>query len=351
MGKRLVKQLGEDSHYRVHSLDLTIPPETARNHNVYAYIQTDITNKEHVTKALKGMDVVFHTASLIPVTVEITDDDMQRVNVDGTRNIIEACKENKVKRLIYTSSSCVGMSKDPNKVCEKFSEDQSLPDDPLNTYVQTKGVAETMVVKSNKEGGLHTCVLRLAGLLGGTDSKLMRSFMAVCVVQFSSAEARISWIGVKAAANAHIMADQKLSEELSNTDNQSGHSEGQIAGRIFNISIKETFKLCELYTFFAEENGRPLIVIPLWLVKSLVSVNVYTYQKTGIIPLYAYLTPACFEFLLNPFNVTTERARKELGWEESRPWKEVIRELIHEYRAESQRNKKTKSSRPEHKLK
>ena len=70
------------------------------------------------------MDMVFHMASII---IDITDDDMQRVNVDGTRNVIEACKEN---QLIYTSSSCVGMSKDPNKVCDDFSEDQSVP---LNT--------------------------------------------------------------------------------------------------------------------------------------------------------------------------------------------------------------------------
>ena len=301
--------------------------------------------------ALKDMDVVFHTASIIPVTVDITDDDMQRVNVDGTRNVIEACKENKVNRLIYTSSSCVGMSKDPNKVCDNFSEDQSLPDDPLNTYVRTKGVAETMVVKSNTEGGLNTCVLRLAGLIGGTDSKLMRSFMAVCVIQFSTSQAVISWVSVGAAANAHIVADKKLTEELSSATNSSGSGASQIAGRIFNISIKEKFKLCELYAFFAEENGRPLIVLPMWLIKSLITVNVYTYRKTGIIPLYSYLNPACFDFLLNPFNVTTERARKVLGWEESRPWKEIMRELIEEYRVELEQKKKARSAGLEHKTK
>jgi nucleoside-diphosphate-sugar epimerase len=59
------------------------------------------------------------------------------------------------------------------------------------------------------------------------------------------------------------------------------------------------------------------------------------YKKTGIIPLFAYLSPACFEFLQTHFTVSTERARKELGWEEPRPWREVIRELIKEYKTES----------------
>ena len=51
-------------------------------------------------KALDGMDVVFHTASIIPLTLEVTDDDMQRVNIEGVRKVIEACKLNSVKRLI-----------------------------------------------------------------------------------------------------------------------------------------------------------------------------------------------------------------------------------------------------------
>ena len=66
LGKRLVKQLLDDGNYQVHSLDLTIPPDTKRHPGVRSYIQTDITEKEHVKKALRGMDVVFHTASTIP---------------------------------------------------------------------------------------------------------------------------------------------------------------------------------------------------------------------------------------------------------------------------------------------
>ena len=336
MGKRLVKQLIDDGNYQVHSLDLTIPPDTKRDPGIRSYIQTDITNKEHVAKALRDMDIVFHTASLIPITVDITDDNMHKVNVTGTQNVIEACQMNNVKRLIYTSSSCVGLSKNPNKVCENVEESEILPDDPLNMYVKTKGIAETMVLDANNQDGVHTCALRLAGLLGGTDNKLMDSFMSSCIIQFTSGQSRISWIGVDSAANAHIVADKRLREETG-TNNHRGStpcSGNQIEGRVFNISITDQFKISELYQFFAEENGKPLIVLPLWIVKCLVNINVYMYSKTGIIPLYAYLSPACFEFLQTHFTVSTERARKDLGWEESRPWREVIRELIKEYKAE-----------------
>ena len=326
LGKRLVNKLVEDREYKVHSLDLIIPPVARRNSGVYCYIQTDISNKDHMMKALEGMDVVFHTASLIPMTVAVTDDDMQRVNVDGTENIIEACRKNNIKRLVYTSSTCVALSKDPNMICEDVPESWSLPEDPLNTYVRTKGLAEKMIINANQQDGLKTCALRLAGLLGGADSKLMQNFMSACVIQFSKGESRISWVGVDSAARAHIVADKRLKEGA------------QTAGKVYNISIDDKFKISELYNFFAEENRRPLIVLPSWIVKGLVSINVYMYNKTGIVPLTAYLTPACFEFIQSHFTVSTERARKELGWEESRPWREVIRELIQEFKAESKLN-------------
>ena len=339
MGKRLVQQLIHDGNYHVHSLDLTIPPDSKRDPSVQSYIQTDITKKEHVMNALTGMDVVFHTASLIPITVEITDDDMYKVNVTGTQNIIEACRVNNVKRLIYTSSSSIVLGKSSTKVCVNVEESESLPDKPLNMYVKTKGIAETMVLETNNRDGIHTCALRLAGLLGGTDNKLMDSFMAPCIVQFTGGQSRISWIGVDSAANAHIVADKRLREEISNSNNyyrgSTPHSGKQIAGKVFNISITDHFKISELYQFFAEENGKPLIVLPLWVVKGLVNINVYVYNKTGIIPLYAYLSPACCEFIQTDFTVSTERTRRDLGWEESRPWREVIRELIKEYKAES----------------
>ena len=334
LGKRLVKQLLDDGHYQVHSLDLAIPSDNKRDPRIQSYIQTDITNKEDVVKALMDMDVVFHTASLIPLTVEISDDDLHKVNMTGTQNIVEACQANSIKRLIYTSSSSVGLSKNPNNTCENVKESQGLPDDPLNVYVKTKGVAERMVLDANNEGGVRTCALRPAGLLGGTDSKLMGMFMSSCVIQFTSGKSKISWIGVNSAANAHIVADQRLREEMEISDCWSS-ADHRVAGRVFNISIADQFEISELYQFFAEENGKPLIILPLWIARVLVSINVYVYNKTGIIPLYTYLSPACFEFLQTHFTVSTERARKVLGWEESRPWKETIRELIKEYKAES----------------
>ena len=156
----------------------------------------------------------------------------------------------------------------------------------------------------------------------------MNRLMSSCIIQFTGGQSKISWIGVDSAANAHIVADRRLREE-SNYKGPTPRSGNQIAGRAFNISISDQFKISELYQFFAEENSKP---VPLWVMKGVVNINVYIYNKTGVIPLSPYLSQGCFDFLQTHFTLSTERARKYLGWEESRPWKEVIRGLIKEYK-------------------
>ena len=132
------------------------------------------------------------------------------------------------------------------------------------------------------------------------------------IVQFTSGQSRISWIGVDSAADhdAHMEADKRLREETSNNNNYKGstpQSDNQIAGRAFNISSLRSMN----YQFFAEKNGKPLIVLPLWIVKSLVNINVYVYKKTGVILFYAY---TCHQRALSftiTFTLSTERAQKD----------------------------------------
>lgn len=63
----------------------------------------DVRDIESLKKAFEGQKIVFHLAGII----EIGNGNkklVRQVNVEGTRNVVKACKEMKVKRLIYTSS-------------------------------------------------------------------------------------------------------------------------------------------------------------------------------------------------------------------------------------------------------
>ena len=66
-------------------------------------IKGDVNDLESLKKCFAGAEIVYHLASKISL-FEKDDAALRRVNVDGTRNVIDACLHNKVKRLVYISS-------------------------------------------------------------------------------------------------------------------------------------------------------------------------------------------------------------------------------------------------------
>ncbi len=78
----------------------------------------NILDKDRLFEACEGVDLVFHLASL----VAITEDKialMQRVNVEGTRNVIEAVRQAGVRRLVYTSSIHALQRPDPDVMIDE----------------------------------------------------------------------------------------------------------------------------------------------------------------------------------------------------------------------------------------
>ena len=69
--------------------------------------------KRKLGKNFKDVDCVFHIAALADIVPSINNPvKYYQANVNGTLNVLEACKKYNVKRLIYTaSSSCYGIPK------------------------------------------------------------------------------------------------------------------------------------------------------------------------------------------------------------------------------------------------
>ena len=347
LGNRVVSTLVQDGGYRVHSLDLYIPPEGKRVPGVHAYIQTDITNKNDVVKALDGIQAVFMTASLQPC-VTISDDMMQRVNIGGAQNVVEACKKQKVKRLIYTSSVSVTMGKNPKQPHDLIEETRPFPEVPLNIYVETKGGAELMIRKANNSDGLKTCALRIAGLMGGKRNASLSLMMGPVVFCGGDGSYKIDYIDIDAAVEAHIIAEKKLHKEqdeeslytsllVSNgvtgngtiSGTQSESPRPSIGGKAYNITMRDKCTLKEFMKFVAEERGVPgPICIPHFLLTPFAYANRCLYLLTGLV-----LTPFTLmhvEFLV-AFNFLPNLANKELGWSYEKSWKDIARKALKEF--------------------
>nr|XP_017253255.1 PREDICTED: 3beta-hydroxysteroid-dehydrogenase/decarboxylase [Daucus carota subsp. sativus] len=138
-----------------------------------SYVSADLRDKSQVFKACEGVEVVFHMAA--PDSSINNHKLHQSVNVQGTVNVIEACVELKVKRLIYTSSPSVVF----DGVNGIFNGDESLPYPTKHndSYSATKADGEALVIKANGVNGLLTCCVRPSSIFGPGDKLLVPSLV------------------------------------------------------------------------------------------------------------------------------------------------------------------------------
>lgn len=122
----------------------------------------DVRNIDDLKKAFKNIDVVFHLAGLIDIG-NGNKKLMYDINVQGSKNVVEACKYNKVKKLIYTSSVHAIPPKPNNEIISEtniFS-----PDLVKGTYAKTKAEATNYVLSSNSKD-LEVIITHPSGVIG-----------------------------------------------------------------------------------------------------------------------------------------------------------------------------------------
>jgi len=164
LGLALVKILREGGHDVV-SLQRGYYPELEKTGT--RCFRGDIGDLEGVKEAAAGCDTVFHVAAKAGVWGKY--DDYYRANVLGTRNIIDACRDLKIPRLIFTSSpSAIFSGRDENGI----DESAPYPRKHLATYPRTKAIAEGLVLSANG-GGLATVALRPHLIWGPGDPHLV----------------------------------------------------------------------------------------------------------------------------------------------------------------------------------
>jgi UDP-glucose 4-epimerase len=115
----------------------------------------DITKAESIQRSLDHIDIVVHMAAILPPMALRLPELAKRVNVDGTKTLIEVIKQQKNRiPIIYTSSVAVfGPTPDAS---EPLSFDKNQPH-PVDSYGETKLQAENVI----KQSGLDFVILRL----------------------------------------------------------------------------------------------------------------------------------------------------------------------------------------------
>ncbi len=166
-GKALVKRL-LDAKHKVVALDNKegLKTDEIRRWGAQVVIGS-VTDREVVSRAMEGVDVVFHLAAAFR-ELNVPPAYYREVNYGGTETVLEEAAARGVKKFIYCSTCGVhGNIQNP-------PADEDAPITPADYYQQTKYEAEPLVGEYFKKG-MKTVILRPAAIYGPGDPE--RFFM------------------------------------------------------------------------------------------------------------------------------------------------------------------------------
>lgn len=163
IGSHIAERLIKDKHY-VRILDNF---SSGKISNLKAVerkidlIKGDICSKPTCIKAAKNIDFILHQAALRSVPKSMRNPrEYNRVNIDGTLNMLEAARENKVKRFVFASSSSVY-----GEVVD-FPEKESFIPGPISPYALSKLTGEYYCRIFSLHFGLPAVALRYFNVFG-----------------------------------------------------------------------------------------------------------------------------------------------------------------------------------------
>jgi nucleoside-diphosphate-sugar epimerase len=194
----------------------------ARRHEIFAFQRSpadfspvpnihsrpgDITDLSDLLAASRDCDAVIHTAGKAGVWGD--PEEYRRINVDGSRNVVEACRRNGVPWLVHTSSPSV-----VHGGGDISGGDESLP---LSThfsapYPATKAAAETLVLAADSPE-LKVTALRPHLIWGPGDPHILPRLIQKTrggTLALPGPDKLVDTIFVENAALAHVLALEEL---------------------------------------------------------------------------------------------------------------------------------------------
>jgi len=170
-------------------------------------VRGDINDAGALNGALRGVGAVIHTAAKAGLSVNY--DDFYAANVSGTATVLDACRQNGIQRLVFTSSPSV-----VHEVGDIEGGDESLPYPASysSPYPRTKAESERMVMAANGPE-LRTVALRPHLIWGPGDNHLLPNLLKRArhgKLKLPGPDKLIDSVYVDNAARAHLLALDKL---------------------------------------------------------------------------------------------------------------------------------------------
>ncbi|XP_077534125.1 NADPH-dependent 3-keto-steroid reductase Hsd3b4-like isoform X2 [Haemaphysalis longicornis] len=187
LGQHVIRHLQEEEHATLEEIRLfdsrpyekKLVFESAKPKRMREYVGS-ICDAHILREALRGVDAVIHCASIVDIRFFADVNAMERVNVIGTKNVVESCIAENVAYLVYTGSVASLQEKQSTGV---------VHDHPVlkfySAYGESKARAERIVLGANKRhlpnglGQLRTLSIRLLPMYGELDEVFVTKVLRV----------------------------------------------------------------------------------------------------------------------------------------------------------------------------
>jgi nucleoside-diphosphate-sugar epimerase len=220
----------------------------AESRNKISFIKGSITDLEVVRKAVHEAEYVLHLAARTSVPRSVKDPiETNRINVDGTLNVLVAARDAKAKRLVFAaSSSAYGETPTLPKV-------ETMQPEPVSPYGVTKCVGELYAQTFGRVYGLENVSLRYFNIFGprqdpgspysGVLAKFCTAFLEETQpVVFGDGEQTRDFTYVENAVQANLLACEAPN----------------VSGKVFNVGTGGRFSLNQTVELLRKISGKPL---------------------------------------------------------------------------------------------
>lgn len=229
-------------------------------------VSGDIGNLDDVKRMVAGCTHVFHIAALFR-RAGVPDSEYYRVNVDGTRFLLDSARESGVKRFIHCST--IG-------VCGHIANPPANEDTPYNPgdiYQVTKMEGEKLALNYFRSGQMNGLVVRPASIYGPGDLRLLKLFRMINSGRFvivGNGKPMFHTVYIDDLVDGFLLA---MEADILNGD-------------VFIIAGGEYVPLNELFRMIADTLGvkAPRVRVPAWPVQILGSVMEKICIPLGISP-------------------------------------------------------------------
>lgn len=251
-------------------------------------IKGDIRDKKTINSAIKNIDVIIHTAAALPL---YSTADIFSTDIEGTRNLLEAAKENNVKRFIHISSTAVYGIPDHHPLYE----DDKL--DGVGPYGKAKIFAEQACLEY-RETGMCVPIIRPKSFVGPER-------LGVFDLLFDWAKDGKGFPMIGSGNNRYQLMDV---EDLCEAIFLCATLEKEKVNDTFNIGAKEYTTMKEDYQAVLDYAGFDKKIIP--LPEKPIIMMLKFLETFKLSPLYKWV----YETASKDSFVSIEKAEKKLGF-------------------------------------